>query len=50
VTFGNQVKSKFEDYGVWGSSRIRDTEIRKKPSQRRCLKSLGWTCELVVAW
>jgi hypothetical protein len=46
--FRNLVKSKFGGYDVWRSSRIRDSETSKKPSQRRCLKSLGLTCELVV--
>jgi hypothetical protein len=46
--FGNLLNSKFGGYDVWRYSRIRDSETSKKPSQRRCLKSPGLTCELVA--
>jgi hypothetical protein len=39
--FGNLVKSRFGSYDVWRSSHVRDSETNNKPSQRRCLKSLG---------
>jgi hypothetical protein len=46
--FRNLVKFKFGGYDVWRSPCTRDSETSKKPSQRRCLKSLGLTCELVA--
>jgi hypothetical protein len=46
--FGNLVKFKFWGYDVWRFPCTRDSETSKKPSQRRCLKSSGLTCELVA--
>jgi hypothetical protein len=44
--FGNLLKSWFGNYSEQCSSRIRDSEIMKKPSQIRHLKRSGfrvWT-------
>jgi hypothetical protein len=48
VKFGNLLKIIFGGFGTWGFLWIRDLRISKKPSQRRCLKSPGSTCELVA--
>jgi hypothetical protein len=48
VKFGNLLKIKFGGHGAWGFLWIKDSWISKKPSQRRCLKSPGLTCELVA--
>jgi hypothetical protein len=46
--FGNMLNSRFRNYNERGSSRIRDLEIMKKPSQIRHLKSPGLECQLVA--
>jgi hypothetical protein len=46
--FGNLLKIKFGGYGAWRFPWIKDSWISEKPSQRRCLKSPGLTCELVA--
>jgi hypothetical protein len=42
------LNSRFWNYNERGSSRIRDLEIMKKPSQIRHLKSPGLECQLVA--
>jgi hypothetical protein len=44
----NHKPAMFGSHNTWRSSWMKDSEIRKKPSQRRYLKSLGLMCELVV--
>jgi hypothetical protein len=48
MKFGNLLKIKLRGYGAWGYLWIKVSWISKKPSQRRCLKSPGLTCELVA--
>jgi hypothetical protein len=48
VKLRGQKPAKFGSHDKWRSSWIKESRIRRKPSQRRNLKSPGLMCELVA--